>query len=70
MIDAPVAVSVSIRPEANGGVVDLAYEDKAPYAFTGTVKEVVFDLKTATAEHEHALHEYASIHSVAHGISA
>ena len=54
----------------NGGVVDLAYEDKAPYAFTGTVKEVVFDLKTATTEHEHALHEHTSIHTVAHGISA
>ena len=23
----------------NGGVVDLQYEDRAPYAFTGTVKE-------------------------------
>ena len=29
----------------NGLVVDLAYEDKAPYPFTGTVKKVVFDLK-------------------------
>ncbi len=29
----------------NGGVVDLAYEDKAPYAFKGTVKKVVFDVK-------------------------
>jgi arylsulfatase len=29
----------------NGGVVDLAYEAKAPYAFEGTVKEVVFDVK-------------------------
>jgi len=54
----------------NGGVVDLAYEDKAPYAFTGTVNEVVFDLKSATTEHEHELHAHASIHSVAHGISA
>ncbi len=33
----------------NGGVVDLDYEDKAPYAFTGTVKKVVFDL----APHAH-----------------
>ena len=31
----------------NGLVVDLAYEDKAPYPFTGTVKKVVFDLKPA-----------------------
>ena len=29
----------------NGLVVDRAYEAKAPYAFTGTVKRVVFDLK-------------------------
>ena len=28
----------------NGLVVDREYEDKAPYAFTGTVKGVVFDL--------------------------
>ena len=28
----------------NGLVVDRAYEDKAPCAFTGTVKKVVFDL--------------------------
>jgi len=36
----------------NGLVVDLAYEDKAPYPFTGTVKKVVFDLKPATHEDE------------------
>ncbi len=29
----------------NGGVVDLAYEDRAPYAFTGTLRNVVFDLE-------------------------
>lgn len=29
----------------NGGVVDLAYESKSPYAFTGTVRKVVFELK-------------------------
>ena len=29
----------------NGGVVDLSYEDKKPFAFTGTVKKVVFDVK-------------------------
>ena len=36
----------------NGLVVDLAYEDKAPYAFTGTVKKVVFDLKPHAHEDE------------------
>ena len=29
----------------NGGVVDLSYESEKPFAFTGTVKKVVFDLK-------------------------
>ena len=29
----------------NGGVVDLSYADKKPFAFTGTVKKVVFDIK-------------------------
>ena len=55
----------------NGLVVDLDYEDKAPYTFTGTVKQVVFDLKPATPqEQETALHEHASIHAVAHGVAA
>ncbi len=55
----------------NGLVVDLAYEDKAPYLFTGTVKKVVFDLKPpASHDDEQALHEHASIHAVAHGIGA
>jgi arylsulfatase len=53
----------------NGGVVDLAYENKAPYAFTGTVKNVVFDLKPAgTHEDEKALHEHQTKVTVAHGI--
>lgn len=51
----------------NGGVVDLDYEDKAPYAFTGKLKNVVFDLKPAHIEAEQALHEHAAIHAVAAG---
>jgi len=51
----------------NGLVVDLAYEDKAPYAFTGTVKKVVFDLKPVTHEDEKALHEHAHAHVIGHG---
>ena len=53
----------------NGGVVDLAYEDKAPYAFTGTVKRVVFDLQPATHEQEKALHEHHSRETVAAGVA-
>jgi hypothetical protein len=58
----------------NGGVVDLAYEEQAPYAFTGTVKRVVFDLKPGTRkdashEHEHHLHAEAQQAGVAHGVA-
>jgi hypothetical protein len=51
----------------NGLVVDRAYEDKAPYAFTGTVKQVVFDLKPAPIEAEKALHEHAQMQAVGVG---
>jgi arylsulfatase len=51
----------------NGLVVDRAYEDKAPYAFTGTVKQVVFDLKPAHQEAELALHEHAQMQAVGAG---
>ena len=55
----------------NGLVVDRAYAAKAPYAFTGTVKKVVFDLKPAARhEDEKALHEAAAHVATAHGISA
>ena len=36
----------------NGGVVDLAYEDKKPFAFTGTVKKVVFDINPHVADQD------------------
>jgi hypothetical protein len=51
----------------NGLVVDLAYEDKAPYAFTGTVQQVVFDLRPTTHEDEQALHEHAQAHGIGEG---
>jgi arylsulfatase len=54
----------------NPGVVDLSYEDKAPYAFTGTVKKVVFDLKPSHAEVEHDLHEHSVVNAVAAGVAA
>lgn len=53
----------------NGLVVDREYEELAPYAFTGTVRQVVFDLKPAIHEDERALHEHASINALAHGVS-
>jgi len=51
----------------NGLVVDRSYEDKAPYAFTGTVHEVVFDLTPAHLEAETALHAHAAAQAVGHG---
>jgi arylsulfatase len=51
----------------NGLVVDLDYEDKAPYEFTGTVKKVVFDLQPAALDDLTALHAAASRHEVGHG---
>ncbi len=54
----------------NGLVVDRAYQSKAPYAFTGIVKKVVFDLKPSVHEDEKTLHETAAHTAIAHGISA
>ena len=54
----------------NGLVVDRAYQDKAPYPFSGTVKKVVFDLKPGSYDAEQALHEATAKVATAHGISA
>ena len=55
----------------NGGVVDLSYEDKKPFAFTGTVKKVVFDVKPhLSAQDEEALHAVAQHGHAGHGLSA
>jgi arylsulfatase len=51
----------------NGGVVDDAYEHMAPYAFTGTLRKVVFDLKPMTLEAEKALHQATQTAGVAGG---
>jgi hypothetical protein len=41
-----------------------------PYAFTGTVKKVVFDLKPSSHDDEQALHDAGAHVAAAHGISA
>ena len=51
----------------NGLVVDLDYEDKAPYAFTGRVKKVTFDLAPVSHEEDKALHQHAANHAVGDG---
>jgi arylsulfatase A-like enzyme len=54
----------------NGGVVDLAYENKKPFVFTGTVKKVVFDIKPHLAgEDEQELHAAAHHGDAAHALS-
>jgi arylsulfatase len=74
--DLPQTVPVSFTTYAamdigrdNGLVVDLAYEDKAPYAFTGTVKNVVFDLQPGAHEDEQALHLHAAHNAIAQGVA-
>jgi arylsulfatase len=54
----------------NGLPVDPAYKDRSPYAFTGTIKKVVFDLKPGVHQDEEALHQHGSVQAVAAGISA
>jgi arylsulfatase A-like enzyme len=55
----------------NGLVVDRGYADKAPFAFTGTVKKVVFDVAPHLDDSdEHALHEHASQADTVRGIRA
>ena len=53
----------------NGLVVDLAYEDQAPYSFTGTINEVVFDLKPVTHEEAGALHEHEHHQSIGQSVA-
>ena len=54
----------------NGGVVDLSYADKKPFAFTGTVKKVTFDVKPhPSAQDEEELHAAAQHGHAAHGLS-
>jgi len=54
----------------NGLVVDREYEDQAPYAFTGTVRQVVFDLQPGTPEEEEQLHRHGVARLVEHAIHA
>ena len=54
----------------NGGVVDLSYESQKPFAFTGTVKKVVFDIKPhLAADDEMTIHASEQHGQVAHGLS-
>lgn len=55
----------------NGGVVDLSYEDQKPFAFTGTVKKVVFDIKPhLSAQDELDVHAARHRGDAAQGLSS
>ena len=55
----------------NGAVVDLSYADRQPFAFTGTIRKVVFDVKPhPRAKDERAVHALAHHGHAAHGISS
>ena len=54
----------------NGGVVDRVYEDKKPFAFTGTVKRVVFDITPHLVDQDEVDVHTAEQHGqVAHALS-
>ena len=55
----------------NGGVVDLAYDDRKPFPFTGTIKKVTFDIKPhLVGQDELDLHAAAHQGHAAHSLSA
>jgi arylsulfatase len=54
----------------NGGVVDLSYQGRKPFAFTGTINKVAFDIKPhLSAEEEKQLHTVAHHGHTAHALS-
>ena len=55
----------------NGLVVDQSYADKAPFAFTGEIKQVVFDVAPDLSEEDAAaLHELSAQALATHAASA
>ena len=55
----------------NGGVVDLSYASRRPFAFTGTINKVVFDVNPhPSADDAHELHKAAHHGHTAHALTA
>jgi len=55
----------------NGMPVDRSYADRSPFAFTGTVKKVIFDVNPHLTEaSEHDLEAHAHWAHTAHAITA
>ncbi len=72
--------SVALRFSGYGGMdigrdaglpVERAYAHKSPFAFTGRINKVVFDINPhLTEEDRQAIHEHAHHGAIAHGIGA
>jgi len=55
----------------NGGVVDVGYEDRKPFAFTGTIEKVAFEIDPHPAEEDrHELHKAQRHGHTAHALTA
>lgn len=55
----------------NGLPVDRSYADRSPFAFTGTIEKVVFDLHPHLDEADaKRIHEHMHRGAVAHGMGA
>jgi arylsulfatase len=55
----------------NGLPVDRVYADRSPFAFTGTIRKVVFDLRPHPSEDDmRRIHEHMHQGALAHGMSA
>ena len=54
----------------NGPPVDRPYADRSPFAFTGTIRKVVFDVNPHLDEDELAFCERAQQSMAGHGMSA
>ncbi len=55
----------------NGGVVDLGYAHKKPFAFTGSINKVVFDVSPhPSPDDEHELHKTVHHGHAAHALTA
>ena len=55
----------------NGGVVDLSYEDRKPFEFSGTIKKVAFDIEPHPSEDDkQELHSAMHHGHTAHALSA
>ena len=55
----------------NGGVVDLGYANRKPFAFTGTIKKVTFDVNPhPSTEEAHETHKAVHHGHTAHALTA